>query len=164
MQKLAGIITEGEYKAKLNEDKEGINEIVGTILGIGAALALGKYAIKKFKNFQKDKNIQPIGETEIVERPNGDKVVLTKYKDERDEKEYVGIEVMEGGATADPGHRAINTLLFSIDKLPTIKSWISKGGGIGGGPTDLEGGRSYNFDQYYGPYKSDIKISRGYGE
>jgi hypothetical protein len=84
---LAGIITESQYKAKLNEDQEPVNEIIGTILGVGAALALGKYAIKKFKNFQKDKNIQPIGETETVERPNG------SIKDERDEKEYVGRQI-----------------------------------------------------------------------
>jgi hypothetical protein len=148
---------------KLLKEEEEVNEILGTILGAGALAVLGHQAYKKWKNFKKDKNIQPIGGeegTEVVEK-DGKKFVLTKYKDTRDGKEYVGLEVMEGGATADVGHRQINTLLFTIDKMDKLKDYISKGGGLGGGPTDLEGGRGYDYDRYFGPYKSDEKISRG---
>lgn len=38
MQMLAGVITEGEYKAKLQENKESLNEhyVAGGIVGVGA--------------------------------------------------------------------------------------------------------------------------------
>jgi hypothetical protein len=158
MQMLAGIITESEYKEKTQEP---INEIIGTILGVGAALALGKYAYNKFSNWKKDKNLQPAGKTEVVKRGNG-QVVLTKYQDKRDGKFYWGLDTAE--SAGDPGYNKVQTLLFSDEKLPMLKNWISKGGGLGGGPTDMDGGRDYGYDQYYGPFKSDVQIQRGYVE
>ena len=143
-----------------NEQKN-LNESV--LLAVGGALLLGgviNHAYKKIKNNILDKNIQKTGEKEEIKGPDGNtSVVMTKYKDKRDGSIYWVFDYINA-ADADEGHRELMTLLFNDDEdIDKIRDYFTKGGSINR-PTGIEGEKGH-YDDYFGPFKSDKKISRG---
>lgn len=93
MQMLSGIITEGEYKAKLEENKESLNEhyVAGGIVGVGAINQIPSreksdyemafdYFLKNEKNTLKEENLNEMYDDHQFIALNDKKEVVIKDK------------------------------------------------------------------------------------
>lgn len=148
------------------EEKKNLNESVLAV--VGGALLLGgiiRHAYKKIKNNILDKYIQKTGEKEEINGPDGKKnVIMYKYIDKRDNTPYWGFDYIDM-VEADEGHRELMTLLFKDDEnINRIRDYFTKGGSFTDRPKDADGGSGTYYDDYFGPFKSDVKISRGLHE
>lgn len=113
MQMLAGVITEGEYKAKLqeNEEKESLNEhAIGGIVGIGAINQIPSRAKADYEDafeyFLSQK--YPLNEAdeatavgEKVEAAVEDKLEATVDNLSDEQKDQLRAELAKAGITAD---------------------------------------------------------------
>lgn len=158
----ANLMMEQSYlKSKgLIKESKPINESILALAGgilVGGAILNGVYKWGKNKILQK--NILPTGELKKIKGDKGDEVaVLKKYQDKRSGDVYWGVEYMDY-TTADPGHREHSIMLWKDDpkKIEEIIKYFEKGGSFSR-PTGEEGTNAHHQD-YFGPFKSDVKIN-----
>ena len=108
MQMLAGVITEGQYKAKLEEIG------VGAVLGGAAIAALAKKAYGAYKNYALKKGMKETGE----EKKGSNGIIAKEYMSEKDGKTYWGITYQDD--TRDSGYEKPRMFLFTPEKIDKV--------------------------------------------
>ena len=108
MQMLAGVITEGQYKAKLEEIG------VGAVLGGAAIAALAKKAYGAYKNYALKKGMKETGE----EKTGSNGITAKEYMSEKDGKTYWGITYQDD--TRDSGYEKPRMFLFTPEKIDKV--------------------------------------------
>jgi hypothetical protein len=144
-------------------DEDEVKPISESLLAIGGAVVLAGIvakAVGTIKNNMLAKRFEKTGEKEEVKGPKGGHLIMYGYKDKKDGKHYWGFDFQE--TRGDAGYNEINTMLFNDDTAAEVKNYIVKDGS-GQRPTGIEGAEGYH-DDYFGPYKSDVRIYRGTDE
>jgi hypothetical protein len=108
MQMLAGVITEGQYKEKLEEIG------IGAVLGGAAVAALAKKAYGAYKNYALKKGMKETGN----EKKGTNGIIAKEYMSEKDGKTYWGITYEDN--TRDSGYEKPRIFLFNPEKIDKV--------------------------------------------
>jgi hypothetical protein len=108
MQMLAGVITEGQYKEKLEEIG------IGAVLGGAAVAALAKKAYGAYKNYALKKGMKETGN----EKKGTNGIIAKEYMSEKDGKTYWGITYEDN--TRDSGYEKPRMFLFTPEKIDKV--------------------------------------------
>jgi hypothetical protein len=108
MQMLAGVITESQYKEKLEEIG------IGAVLGGAAVAALAKKAYGAYKNYALKKGMKETGN----EKKGTNGIIAKEYMSEKDGKTYWGITYEDN--TRDSGYEKPRIFLFNPEKIDKV--------------------------------------------
>jgi hypothetical protein len=139
MQMLSGIITESEYKEKLEEIG------IGAVLGTAAVAALAKKAYDKYKNYSLKKGMEETGN----EKKGTNGVTAKEFKS-KDGNTYWGVFFQD--STRDQGYEKPRILLFTQDKIDKVLNTKLQGG------DPDEDRMADNFDKRLGQFTADKVI------